>query len=347
MSERIIEGGWLTLTRTCDARCSWCYAQDTGYNKSDSMSLELATQLISITAKSGAKSIALIGGEPTHYRHLLEVIALIRQHGMSPDLVTNGLSFARPGFAEKIKEVGVEQITLSVKAHSDEEYERVAKVKRGMTRVKEALVRCREAGIKVIVSVTVTNNFLEYKDSFLDVLVGLDPVYVDFGLADPIISESSVTVTGIPNPNEHAQAVTAIHARMKTTGIDYGFEMNIPFCLLDPVVKKELLDAGRMRRSCHIPTGTGLIFDEHGRVMPCNLFTSHPIGSYGRDFTTSEEFAQYWKSPELESFRADVTAYPHKKCASCSEWDMCGGGCMIKWLHWDPEIYIPGTCNQV
>lgn len=342
MANQIVNGSWLTLTRVCEARCSWCYAQDTGYKNADTMPLELARCLISIIADSGATSVVLIGGEPTHYHHLLDVIELIKQRGMSPELVTNGFSLARPGFAKKIKEAGVSRITLSIKAHNDKEYECVTRVKRGMTRVKEALRCCSEAKLEVVVSVTVTTNFIAHQEEFLDMLVEIKPFYVDFGLADPVVSEKSTSNTGVPNPIEHAQAVSIIHTRMKTSGIDYGFEMNIPFCLLDPVVKNELLSEGRIRRSCHIPTGDGLIFDEQGQVMPCNLFTSHPMGQYGKDFTSSEDFARYWKSPEIKAFRADVASFPHPKCINCTEWSMCGGGCVIKWLHWNPELFIPG-----
>ncbi len=345
MTKHIIEGGWLTLTRACNARCTWCYAQDTEYKKVDTMSLELARRLIVILADSGATSVALVGGEPTQYPHLLDIIALVKQRGMTADLVTNGFQFARAGFAKKIKEAGIDQITLSIKAHTDEEYWRVAMVKRGMTRIQKALECCREAGIEVVVSVTVTTNFLEHLDAFLETLVNLCPVYIDFGLADPIISKDGVSVTGVPSPNDHSRAVTAIHSRMKASGIEYGFEMNIPFCLLDSVTKRELLDAGRIRRSCHIPSGAGLVFDERGQVMPCNLFTAHPMGVYGEDFTTSDEFATYWKSPKLESLRAKIASYPHEKCATCHEWGMCGGGCVIKWLHWNPELYTPGPCK--
>ena len=38
--------GWLTLNRTCNLRCKWCYARDTEYKSSLTMSKDLAFELI-------------------------------------------------------------------------------------------------------------------------------------------------------------------------------------------------------------------------------------------------------------------------------------------------------------
>ena len=88
--------------------------------------------------------------------------------------------------------------------------------------------------------------------------------------------------------------------------------------------------------------GSGLIFDETGAVMPCNLFTSHPVGKFGVDFSNPSGFEKFWARRELSTFRKKVGSYPDQKCVGCGEWDMCGGGCKIKWMYWDPQQYIKG-----
>ena len=61
---------WLTLNRTCNLRCLWCYASSTNYKAEDILSYEDATKIIDICSDVGIKGIILMGGEPTLYSHL-------------------------------------------------------------------------------------------------------------------------------------------------------------------------------------------------------------------------------------------------------------------------------------
>ena len=65
---------WLTLNHACNLNCKWCYAKDTGYLKSDDMSLDMAYDIIDICHDLSINHITLIGGEPTIYPHLFDVI---------------------------------------------------------------------------------------------------------------------------------------------------------------------------------------------------------------------------------------------------------------------------------
>jgi radical SAM protein with 4Fe4S-binding SPASM domain len=177
---------------------------------------------------------------------------------------------------------------------------------------------------------------------FLEAIMRLQPQYADFGPANPILLSNGVNANGVPDPIVLAEMVTLIHSSLKDTTVNYGFEMNIPFCLIDQKVKSELLRDGKMRRACHIPTGSGLIFDESGAVLPCNFFSTHTLGKYPTDFSGPENFGAFWANKEVRAFRSLVASYPSTKCVSCREWDMCGGGCVIKWLYWDPKEYIKG-----
>ncbi len=40
--------GWMTLNRSCNLRCNYCYAKNTGYKASDNLDLGLAKQIIDI-----------------------------------------------------------------------------------------------------------------------------------------------------------------------------------------------------------------------------------------------------------------------------------------------------------
>jgi radical SAM protein with 4Fe4S-binding SPASM domain len=83
------------------------------------------------------------------------------------------------------------------------------------------------------------------------------------------------------------------------------------------------------------------VFSPEGDVILCNHFASFPVGRFGVDFETPDEFAVFWKSEDLAEIRNRSILYPHERCQTCSDWDICGGGCFVKWMHWDPRTYIP------
>jgi radical SAM protein with 4Fe4S-binding SPASM domain len=127
---------------------------------------------------------------------------------------------------------------------------------------------------------------------------------------------------------------------LKDTDQSYSFYITIPLCILDPVVKNELINNKRITTSCHVARGTATIFTEDGTVIPCNHFTKKGMGKYGEDFSGVESFRSFWRSEALELFRKRFNSYPHENCINCSDWNICGGGCKIKWMHYNPKDYI-------
>lgn len=63
-------------------------------------------------------------------------------------------------------------------------------------------------------------------------------------------------------------------------------------------------------------------------------------GKLGVDFNDAEGFKKFWEGSELREFRDEFNSYPHTNCITCPDWTNCGGGCKIKWLHYDPKDYI-------
>lgn len=116
--------------------------------------------------------------------------------------------------------------------------------------------------------------------------------------------------------------------------------MTIPLCILDPDVKNELVNSKKITTSCHVPKGSGVIFSEDDEVLPCNHFTDVSYGKLGKDFRTAEEFKVFWNSEESLQFRKEFNSFPHANCSTCADWAVCGGGCKIKWMYYDPKDYI-------
>lgn len=71
----MINGAWLTTNRSCNNRCEWCYAQNAIGNEMD---IDDAKKCVDVLKELKVKHIVLIGGEPTIYSHLIELLKYIK-----------------------------------------------------------------------------------------------------------------------------------------------------------------------------------------------------------------------------------------------------------------------------
>ena len=72
---------WLNVNQQCNMRCKWCYAEHTHYPSEREMSYTLAKEIVNICLELGVSEFVLIGGEPTLWSHLFDIIQYIKERG--------------------------------------------------------------------------------------------------------------------------------------------------------------------------------------------------------------------------------------------------------------------------
>lgn len=336
----IIRGGWLTLNRNCDMRCKHCYQSDTNFDPKRQLSSDISYRLIDILVKSGAKNVVLIGGEPTLYHDLCDVIKRFVDNGVRPILITNGRSLSDMEKLKKIVSFGLRDISISIKAADDIGYVNVTGTKNSFSLVKQAIQNCLSLDISLGISVTMENYFIKYVDRYIDLLLSLNVPHINFDMGSPVLSTTGVDVSDIPNPSVLAEATEYVHGRLKDSGQSYSFYVTVPLCLFSESTKKELIESSKISTSCHVSRGTSVVFSDDGAILPCNHFSSFSFGKLDSDFSDEEEFARFWQKDEMVEFRSNFNSYPVKKCSYCKDWNICGGGCKIKWMYYNPKDFI-------
>jgi radical SAM protein with 4Fe4S-binding SPASM domain len=337
-----IKGGWLTVNRACNLRCPWCYAVAEGFNSSDNMEIELAKKLLTLFSELGMKKIILIGGEPTIYPNLIETISFAKEKGLLPVLITNGRRLADINFFKKIVDAGISDITISLKALDGISYDGFlpGAGEKVFSEIKTAICNAKLLGAGINLSVTLFRTMLNSLDKLKDVLLELNPNSISIDMGSPVIDQDKVTAVDLLNPLELARTVEKIHNMLKDTNLNYGFYITIPLCLIDKGVLDDIMKQEKILTTCHVAKGSGLIFTHDGHVILCNHFSSKPIGQFGVDFSNIKELNEFWSSEQMGELRSCCSCYPHIKCKECSIWDKCGGGCFLKWFHWDPKEFI-------
>ena len=141
----------ITLNRGCNLNCSWCYASKTGFKKELDMEEDVFKKILSFCEEAKAKSVCLIGGEPTIYPKIHDVIRALKEKSMYFSIVSNGLIFKSVEEVKRFKDSGLEHIPISVKPYDKETYNAVTG-KDSFDDVMTALRNLVENGIDVAAS---------------------------------------------------------------------------------------------------------------------------------------------------------------------------------------------------
>ena len=154
----------LFVTGLCNNRCLMCCQPPTKNDDIDFF-FEKNLELIK-TAPKNLPIIGISGGEPTLAgERFFELISAIRQH--LPDttihILSNGRIFANGNYAEKLKEIGGNNLLLGIPVHSDSGliHDKIADVKNAFNETIIGLYNLAAFGISIELRIVI--NKLNYK----------------------------------------------------------------------------------------------------------------------------------------------------------------------------------------
>ncbi len=104
--------GWLEVTDKCNIYCRGCYR----LNRTGHKPLEQVKEEIDFLQEwRNCDNISIAGGEPLIHPNILEIVAYIRERGMKPLILTNGVKLVdnRP-LMEELKKAGIVGFTFHI-----------------------------------------------------------------------------------------------------------------------------------------------------------------------------------------------------------------------------------------
>ena len=141
----------ISVTDRCNHRCVFCMPRGKKYRflaRGELLTFEEIFRIARVLVKLGVKKIRLTGGEPLLRKHLENLVALLnslREEGLEDlALTTNGVLF--PTFAEKLKQAGLDRVTISLHTLEDSLFQKITGDRRGVTPVLKAIQVAKELG---------------------------------------------------------------------------------------------------------------------------------------------------------------------------------------------------------
>lgn len=106
---------YVDITHKCNMECANCFIPNREAPDVDK------DKLYDFLKKLPFKTeIRLLGGEPTVRKDIFEIVSMIRELGHRPNMQSNGLMLAKPGYARELANAGMRSIYISLNGADDD-----------------------------------------------------------------------------------------------------------------------------------------------------------------------------------------------------------------------------------
>ncbi|MEY2414476.1 MAG: hypothetical protein QOD84_3082 [Acidobacteriaceae bacterium] len=288
----------LDVTYRCNERCTHCYLNHDDHGE---MSTAEILDVLSQLAEAGVFFLTLSGGEVLMRQDFFEILERARQLSFNVKLKTNGVMIHEKE-ATRLRQLGVEQVQISVYSHRPEVHDAITKLPGSLKRTIQAIRFLKSQELKVtIANVLMVGNF----DDNRGVIALAKELGAEYTL-DPTITpkmdgDTSVLALRIPG------------SELKQVFNNPEMVGNVEeFCAPPPPPGKDVMEGfpcSAGHTSCYI--------SPYGDVFPCVQFPL-PSGNVRR-----QKFFEIWRhSPQLEDVRS-IRAKDLTVCSSCSHIGTC------------------------
>jgi cyclic pyranopterin phosphate synthase len=143
----------ISVTDRCNFRCTYCMPKEIfgpGFNflpRSEILTFEEITRIVTIFAGQGMQKIRLTGGEPTLRSDLPRLIAMLRSAAPDLDIALTTNASRLRDLAQPLADAGLDRITVSLDSVNDEVFRRMNDVDFPVSQVLEGIDAAAAAGL--------------------------------------------------------------------------------------------------------------------------------------------------------------------------------------------------------
>lgn len=288
----------LDLTYRCNERCVHCYLDHEDHGEMTTAEIfDLLTQL----ADAQVFFLTLSGGEVLLRRDFFAIVEKARQLLFNVKVKTNGVMI-RESEAMRLRELGVEQVQISVYSHRPEIHDSITKLPGSLERTVRAIRFLKSQGLKVSISNVVMNANIADQRGVMMLARELGAEYtLDPTITPKLDGDASILSLRIPGGELHQ----IFHDAELVGNVE-------EFCAPPPPPGEDVME-GLPCSAGH----TACYISPYGDVFPCVQFPL-PTGNLRR-----QKFIDIWRdSPQLKEVRS-IRAKDLPTCSTCAHVGTC------------------------
>jgi Fe-coproporphyrin III synthase len=328
------------LTEKCNLSCTHCYSRSGPDRATDGeLTTTEALAFIDDLAAMGVPLILFSGGEPLLRHDIWELADHAAAKGIKVALSTNG-TLITADVAAKIRKSGIEYAGISLDGATAATHDRFRQSPGAFDRSVAAFARCRDAGVRCGVRVTLTQENFSELGALIDLAVSLGASRFCLYWLVPSGRGSDSYVRIQLGPREVTEALGLLYR--KAQEIDPG---TMEFLTVDsPQDCIHLLQSMERDNSPDLAGARELLASLNGGCSAGNRVANvDPLGNvYPCQFARSSDFlignirttpfSTLWADsthPVLARFR-QRPVQAGGKCGTCGFFNLCGGGCRVR-----------------
>lgn len=286
------------LTYRCNENCIHCYLD---HDDRGEMTTTEILAVLDQLADAGVFLISFSGGEVFLRRDFFQIVEHARNLLFNVKVKTNA-TMIHEKEAARLRQLGVEQIQISIYSHRPEVHDAITKLPGSLDRTIRAIRFLKSQGLKVSISnVLMAGNFADQ--------AGVIALAKELGVAytlDP-------TITPKMDGDRSILALRIASSELKQIFQNEELVGNVEeFCAPPPPPGEDVMDGlpcSAAHTSCYI--------SPYGDVFPCVQFPL-PSGNIRQ-----QKFLDIWRSsPELKDVRS-IRARDLPTCSTCSHVGTC------------------------
>jgi len=281
----------LDVTYRCNERCVHCYLDHDDHGEMTTAEIK---HLLDEMAEAGVFILTLSGGEILMRKDFFEILEYARQLSFCVKLKTNAVMI-REREAQRILELGVESIQVSIYSHRPEVHDAITLVPGSLNRSLDGIRFLKSQGLKVrIANVLMVQNMQDYE--------GVRALAEELG----VDSTLDPTVTPMMDGNRSTLSLSVDNAALQRVFRDEKLVGNVDeFCSVSPHASDEALQS--------LPCSAGhtaCYVSPYGDLYPCVQF---PL-TCGN--VRQQRFVDIWRHSEQLK---DVRSIRMKDLSGCSQ----------------------------
>jgi len=301
-----------SVTGRCDQACAGCFysARPGSDVEAADAPFPLFEKVVAEAGRARVFQMALGGGEPLLHPRIVEMVRLAREHGIVPNITTNG-NLLDGEMAVALREAGVGQVQISLNGVTEDTNR---KTRPNFQATMAAIKACREAGLPWGPNFLVTRSNLAELEPVIELGRRLGAASVNILRPKPPTTESDWLERESLGAGDH-RAVAAVLRRLrgKTGDTRITLDASLTFLLTDRS-PEELYHAGAWGCSAARKFVT---ITQDGTVLPCSHVRWSDVGE--GDFMRA-----WWESEVFARFRAQEEEM-RGTCRACSYLELCKG----------------------
>ena len=288
----------LDITYRCNERCEHCYLD---HEDKGEMTTSEIKGILDQLAEAGVFFLTISGGEPLLRQDCFEILRYARKKLFNVKLKTNAI-LIREAQARLIRELGIEQVQVSIYSHIPDAHDAITKVRGSLARTVDAVRFLKSVGVKTTINSVLMQRT---RDHYLGTQQLAKELGVHFTI-DPTITPMMDGSTDVLKLRVSGDSLIPLFT-------DPNIVPDVDeFCALPGAVEEADLNSipcSAGHTSCYI--------SPYADVFPCVQFPL-PTGNLRR-----QTFREIWyHSPQMNEVRS-IRARDLHTCSGCSHVGTC------------------------